>query len=256
MSLPKLFGVAALIAVSGCAEFNVPLNSGPVDSREQRLQVLEGKLVDLGRRVENLNLAALAQDNSRLAGEIRALRGEVERLTYLSEKGSSQNKELYSDLDKRLQTLESQNRSTKLALDKSLAVSPSSTAGDDEQKAYLSAFELLKSSKTDEAIIGFKSLLSRWPNGPYSDNAWYWLAECHYIKRDYEAALQAYEALRKDFPQSPKAADGLFKIALVYQQTERKELAIETLQQVLKLHPNTNAASLSQSRLDQLAKQP
>lgn len=252
----RLAGIASIAVLSGCADFNAPLNGGSVDVGEQRLQVLEGKVVDLGRRVENLNLAALAQDNTRLAGEIRNLRGEVERLTYLSEKGGSQSKELYSDLDKRLQVLETQNRSTKLALDKTLSAAPVSAATDDEQKAYLSAFELLKASKTDDAIAGFKSLLNRWPQGPYSDNAWYWLGECHYIKRDYDSALQAYEALRQGFPQSPKAADGLFKMGLVYQQTDRKERAIETLQQVLKLYPNTSAASLAQTRLDQLGKQP
>lgn len=256
MSTFKPWNLVAIATLVGCAEFNAPLNGGPVDVREQRLQVLESKVVDLGRRVENLNLAALAQDNSRLAGEIRNLRGEVERLTYLSEKGGTQNKELYSDLDKRLQVLETQNRSTKLALDKTLAIAPAAPATDDEQKAYLSAFELLKASKTDEAIVGFKALLARWPQGPYSDNAWYWLGECHYIKRDYDNAMQAYESLRQGFAQSPKAADGLFKMGLVYLQTDRKELATETLQQVLKSYPNTSAASLAQSRLDQLGKQP
>lgn len=256
MSTLKHTGTALIVLLTGCADFNVPLNGSPVDARELRLQGMESKVADLNRRVENLNLAALAQDNRRLEGEIRTLRGEVERLIYLTDKSGGQNKELYSDLDKRLQVLETQNRSTKLALDKSLSLAPPPAATDDEQKAYLSAFELLKASKVEEAITGFSSLLARWPQGSYSDNAWYWLGECHYIKRDYDSAMKAYESLRQGFPQSPKAADGLFKMALVYQQTDRNERAMETLQQVLKLHPNTSAAALAQTRLDQLGKQP
>lgn len=92
MSTLKHTGTALIVLLTGCADFNVPLNGSPVDARELRLQGMESKVADLNRRVENLNLAALAQDNRRLEGEIRTLRGEVERLIYLTDKSGGQNK--------------------------------------------------------------------------------------------------------------------------------------------------------------------
>ena len=257
MTLRAATGLAWVLILSGCADFNAPLNSLPQDARESRLQALENRVADLGRRVDNLNLAAMSQDNSRLAGEMRDLRGEVERLAFLIEKSEGQVKNLYVDLDGRLKTIEMQGRSAKLTLDKGFSSAGAGPAeSDGEQTAYLAAFELLKASKFDEAIQGFKALLSQSPKGRYADNAWYWLGECHYVKRDFDGALQAFESLRSNFPDSAKSPDALFKIALVHLQADKRQKGIDTLQQVLREHPNSNAAGLARARLEQLSTAP
>lgn len=226
----------------------------PLPAQEVRLQAVEGKLADVQRRVENLNLAAMSQDNTRLEGEMRGLRGEVERLAYLVETADTRNKELYGDLDKRLAALEAQSRSTKLSLETSLKSPPPQpeTASAEEESQYLQVFDQVKASKYDDAITGFKSLIEQWPRGRYADNAWYWLGESYYVKKDYSNALTSFETVVSQFAASPKAADAQFKIGLTQQQMDRKDAARDSFNKVIKTHPASSAAALARARLDQL----
>ena len=61
--------------------------------------------------------------------------------------------------------------------------SPETTAGN-ERDAYRGAFELLKQRKYGEAVNAFNDLLRSYPQGQYTDNARYWLAETYYVQRN------------------------------------------------------------------------
>ncbi len=236
----------------GCADFAQPLNSGELPSEEIRMQAAETKLADLSRRVDNLNLAAQSRDTIRLGDEMRGLRGDVENLRYLIESASKRNQELYVDLDKRLQTLESSGRSARLTIENQIVAPPPAVATPEEEATYLKVFDLLKASKYDEAISGFQEMIGRWPKGRYADNAHYWLGESHYAKKDYHTALDAFQKLLEQFPASAKAPDALLKSGLCYQQMGQPDAARERLQKVIDNHPNSSAAALAKARLEQL----
>lgn len=122
----------------------------------------------------------------------------------------------------------------------------------EEERAYLAAFDLAKSGKYDEAIKGFRSLVVQWPQGPYSDNAWYWMGEVQTVKRDYVGATTSFQYLTDKFPTSPKIADGLYKLGLSQLELKRNGEARTTLQRVVREYPETNAATLARKKLDQI----
>lgn len=259
MALPyrcigAVFGTVTLLA--GCADFAGPLDGGSsvLPPEEVRTQVIETKLADLSRRVENLNLASQSRDSIRLGDEMRGLRGDVENLRYLIDGSSKRSQELYVDMDKRIRALESSGHSARLVIENQIAASVTANVPStpEEEATYLKVFDRLKASKYDEAIQGFQDMLSKWPNGHYADNAHYWIGESYYAKKDFNAALQAFQAVIDQHPSSPKVPDALFKLGLTQQQLGQLDAARSSLQKVIDAYPSSSAAALAKSRLEQL----
>jgi len=248
--IATVIGAAALLA--GCADFGGPIGgNGPINPQEQRLQALETRLGDVSRKLENLTLAAQNQSVTRLEAEVRGLRGEVERMRFELETSDRRARELYQDLDKRTTRVENEGRA-RLSMEPRIATPPPVPPSQEEESTYTTVFEQLRAGKYDESIAGFKDLLAKWPQGRYADNAWYWLGESHYVKKEYDPALAAFRSLLNQFPTSPKAPDALFKVGLCQVEKKQKNDARESWQQVIAEYPNSNAAGLAKQRLDQL----
>ncbi len=260
LSLAATGPLCAALLLCGCTDFGGgPIGGGggedagprPLSAQEARLQGIETKLGDITRKVDNLNLASQSQGISQLQSEVRELRGDVERLHFDIDTANKRNRELYADLDKRLTKVENEGRA-RLSMAPAIVNAPPVPASQEEESTYLAVFEHLRGGRYDEAITGFRDLTARWPQGKYADNAWYWLGESYYAKKDYDSALEAFKNLTTSFPNSPKVPDGLLKVGMA--QAEKKQLpeARATLQKVIADYPASNAASLARQRLDQL----
>lgn len=119
----------------------------------------------------------------------------------------------------------------------------------EEEGAYLTAFDSLKNGKYDDAITGFRGLLSKWPQGRYADNALYWSGEAYYVKRDYASALTAFQAVLARFPNSPKGPDSMLKAGLTQLELKQMDAGKATLQKLVQAYPQSNAARLAQQQL-------
>ncbi len=117
---------------------------------------------------------------------------------------------------------------------------------------YQEAFGLLKQSRYDQAIRKFTEFLSAFPDSEYSDNAQYWLAEAYYVTRDFEPALEEYNKLVENYPDSQKLTHGLLKIGYTLHELERPEEARRQLQGLIEKHPGTTAARLADERLNRI----
>lgn len=253
-----------------------PKGEEPLSPEEIRLRGIETRVGELNKRV----LGVENKEETKLQDDLRALRGEVERLRYDLDGHSRQSKDLYSDLDRRLQRLEASPAATvppyapatpsfengviqpplngapaqaPVAPPLSMDPRPSAaaTGAADEETAYLKAFDALKAGKYDSAITGFRAMLEKWPQGNFSDNAWYWMGESHYVKQQYRASLDAFNAMVERFPASPKVPDALFKAGLSQWSLKDADGAKALWRRVVKDYPNSNAAGLARQRLDQ-----
>ncbi len=269
MSSLKPLHRGLLLAVALTATACTPLartGEEPLSAEEIRMRAVEGKLTEVTRRVN----AVENKDDTRLQDDLRALRGELERMRFELDTQSRRAKDMDGDFERRLQKLEAPplaasappaGANTVLAPALPPVIyapaTPAAAGGDptataaEEQAAYLKAFDFLKAGKYDSAIVSFRGMLERWPQGNFADNGWYWLGESQYVKRQYKPALDSYTALVERFPASPKVPDALFKSGLTQVELKQPEQAKTTWRRVMKDYPNSNAAGLARQRLSQ-----
>lgn len=239
MRLIRCFVAAAvLLPAAAC----VPLNGQPGQKSptEMKLDELNARLADLERRAQGQNQVNLFTDLQELQTRERELRGELERMSFELQQVRTQQKNLYIDLDSRLQSLESGSGASRGG-----AVAES----DNAKIGYDQAFELLKKGRYDQANVAFTQFLKQNPQHDLAPNAQYWLGESHYVAQDFAKAATAFETLLAQYPDSKKARDGMLKLGYTRLAQGRKPEARKLLEQVATDYAGTTQAKLAQQKL-------
>ena len=239
---------------------------------------LEARVTQLERSMTGgSSLLQLHETLQRIEREVRELRGEIELQAHEMQQLKQRQRELYLDMDKRLQALEAGAASpasseARAAADTAAPVasapaapvaapqpvpptaSPNVASADPaaEQQAYREAFALLKSGKFSEASTALATFLKDYPNGRFADNAQYWLGEAHYVNREFGPALKAFEQLLVDYPDSPKRSHAMLKIGFIHDEEGRPDQARKVLSDLVKAYPQSTAAGLAEKRLKRL----
>ncbi|HWW81388.1 MAG TPA: tol-pal system protein YbgF [Steroidobacteraceae bacterium] len=271
MRQPCVVFVVAVLAVlaAGCA--SAPAADDPI---QLKLNDIDARVTRIERVISNQSLVELAQHLDQVQADVRQLRGRVEELEYNAEAMHKQQRDLYSDLDKRIAALGGGSSGAVGALGgagsaagSSSSQSPAGAAGSagsptgsagsgagsagssEEQTVYAQSFDALKAGSYSVAITGFKSFLSSYPASPLAENAQYWLGEAFYVTRDFDSATGAFRNVLQKWPDSRKAPDALLKLG--YTQLEQKKTGEgrATLSQVVQKYPGTDAAKLAAERL-------
>ncbi|MDE2234064.1 MAG: tol-pal system protein YbgF [Gammaproteobacteria bacterium] len=252
-------GIAACLAglLGGCSTTVKP--DDPVYIRQQQL---EARVDRLDQIFNNQSLANLSQNIDNLQQQINDLRGDIQVLQHDQQLTNKQQRDLYSDLDKRLQKLEmslTSNASTPAAgattqISAAGTTSNAATSGGD-QTAYQRNFNLLKQGRYEDAINGFTNFIQQYPQSPLVPNAEFWMGECHYQMSDFQGALVNYQAVLKGYPNSNKAPDALLKVGYSQYEMQRYADARKTLDSVIKRYPGTNVANLARQRLQRMRKE-
>lgn len=89
-----------------------------------------------------------------------------------------------------------------------------SPSSNDPAAVYEAAFALVKDGSYDQASIGLKDFLTRFPDHTLAPNAKYWLGETYYVRKDYTQAAQVFADAYKQAPKGPKGPDNLLKLGL------------------------------------------
>jgi len=79
---------------------------------------------------------------------------------------------------------------------------------------YDYAFDLLKRAEYAQAEQALRQFVTTYPADALAGNAQYWLAETFYVRNNYTEAAAQFLKGYETYPQSPKAADNLFKLGL------------------------------------------
>ncbi|MDH5377677.1 MAG: tol-pal system protein YbgF [Gammaproteobacteria bacterium] len=237
------FSLFFLLLVVGSAQAaKLDTKDMTVDQRLSRLENQSG----------NQNLVEMFLTVERLQQELSTLRGQIDVLTHQLKAMNEQQKDLYLDLDTRIQQLSSsgalgsgQANSNSLNMD--------GLSGQlAEQTEYQSAFAFLKEAKYPEAIAAFEQFLSHYPQGTYAANAQYWIGEANYVSKDYAKAVPAFSNVISSYPKSNKVQDAELKLGFSYYELENWAKAKKTLQGVMVKYPNSSVARLADKRLQQM----
>lgn len=126
------------------------------------------------------------------------------------------------------------------------------TKGNEPAQLYNAAYEDYLRSNFDLAIQGFAEYARRYPDTDLADNALYWVGECHYSKREFKEAIEAFTRLLNTYKASDKAAAALLKKGLAFLELQDRAQATINLQYVVFEYPDSKEAELARARLQSL----
>jgi tol-pal system protein YbgF len=236
MRTPLFRAAAATIAALASA-------GAHAQSKGERIEVLEGRMEVVERKLDNQALVEMSRQLTTLEAEVRRLRGEVERLQHELERARTQQKDQYVDLDARLKAVET-----------AAVPAPAGTVPPVSPEAeYQAAINLLRDGQYDPAAAALRDFLAKHKDHDLASNALYWLGEAHYVRRDYPAALAAFEGVLRDYPGARKSPDALLKAGYCQQELKRYDSARATLARVMRDYPDSSAAAEAEARLKRLA---
>jgi len=229
-----------------------PALAESVDARLDRIEKLMGNQV-LTEQMQQMDL--LQQELTELRGLVE---GQEHQLTLIKQR----QRNLYQDMDRRLQDLEagsvrsssvSSNASSLSAsniappvsaadMNAASLMAPALPKGDaasdgDGKTAYSQAFNVLKEGDYAKAISDFRAFMQAYPESRYIVNAQYWLGEAYYASRDYKSALQVFKGIVISTPNSSKALDAELKIGYTYYAMQDWAAARQTLEGLIAKHP-------------------
>jgi tol-pal system protein YbgF len=117
---------------------------------------------------------------------------------------------------------------------------------------YERLLALFRDGDLDGARRGFAAFLRDYQNSDLSPNARYWLGESHYGKKDYRQAIDSYDRVELDFPQSEKVPAAILKKGYAYLAMKDKKRASSAFKQVVTLYPRSPEAGKASDKLSQL----
>ena len=254
--------LAPVVALATASCMSVPTEEDPV---YLMLTDLEARLTRVERVIDNQSLIELSAQLDQLQTQARELRGEVETFRYEADNGTDRQRQLYLDIDNRLQTLEvSQAHATDLPpvaisdleTEESLPLisRPRVLAGSDQDN-YQLAFDLLRNGRYVESAQAFDQFLAIFPSSPLADNAQYWLAETYYVQRQFTTALPTFQAVVDSYSDSSKLPDALLKIGFCHYELRQWDAARVALERVAREFPETTVARLASQRLERLTQE-
>ncbi|MEY3285603.1 MAG: tol-pal system protein YbgF [Pseudomonadota bacterium] len=236
LSLSTVAAQASIFADDDARKAIVDLRQrlSQMDARSQaqseELQTLRKSLLDLNTQIDQLR------------GELAASRGAQENLTRELSELQRKQRDLLNATEERVRRLEP----VKVTVDgREITVEPQ------ERRGYEEAVAQLRSGDFNAAANALSAFLRRWPATGYAESAQFWLGNALYGKRDYKESIAAFRVTAAAVDH-PRAAEALLAIANCQVEMKDNKAARATLNELLKAHPNSDAAKAGRERLSAL----
>ena len=193
-------------------------------------------------------LADLSADVQSLRSEIASLRGRVE----VAEKQASDALRQATLVRKEMAKTQSE------------ASQPQAEAAEEprvpealpskEVQAYREALAAGRAGETDVCIDRFRSFLQNYPSSRYADDAAYWMADCHFQKKDYRTAVLRFDDVVRKYPDGNKAPDALYRQgeSLLKLGPGFNEAARRAFERVVKEYPNSARAPEASRQIERI----
>lgn len=238
----KLAVFAMALLLAGCA-----MGVKDDDPYAVRVRDMDQRLANIERVLKNQSLVQLVGRVEELQSEVRTLRGELETLRYDIDGVRQRQRDVYLDIDQRLQSIESGAGGGGSA--------GSSSGNGNDRDAYQEAFSLLRDARYEEAKRAFEQFIKDHPNSSLIPNAWYWLGEVNYVNKAFETAVGQFRKVVDDFPQSNKTADAWLKLGYCHYELQHWTRAKEALTAVVDQHSEHAATGLAKERLERMRRE-
>lgn len=192
---------------------------------------LRRSLIDLSNQIEMLR-----SDQAKLRGQDEQLARDVAEM-------QRKQKDLTQGVDDRLRKFEP----SKITVDgKEFVAKP------EETRDFEAALATLRKGEFAPAQSAFLDFLKRNPDSGYKASALFWLGNAQYALRGYREAIANFKAVLALAPDHLRAPEAALSIANCQVELKDIKSARKTLDDLVKVYPQSEAASVAKDRLTKL----
>lgn len=214
------------------AENQVLIKKGSevTDKNQDDLQVLRRSMLDLQNQIESLR-ADLAKSQ-----------GANESLLKSLSEWQREQKDKIQAQDDRLRKLEP----TKVTLDgREFLAEPA------EKRDHDQALEVFRKGEYSQALTLLADFVRRYPQSGYKATALFWLGNAQYAAKEYKDAMASFRSLVAMGPHQ-RVPESLLALANCHIELKDLRSARKVLDDLIKAHPESEAASAAKERLSRL----
>lgn len=239
-------GVSALITLSAQAAL--------FEDEEARRAIL-----DLRQRLEATNnaLKAQSEDNSQLRRVLVDLQGQIDLMRADLNKSRGAQEQLTRDLSE----MQLRQRDAQTGLEERLRKFEPLTVKLDgqefqveqaEKRDFDLAMEVFRKGDFAAAQISLQRFVQRYPQTGYLPSALFWLGNASYANKDYKASLAQFRQMLTLAPAHARVPEALLAVSNVQIELKDTKAARKTLEDLIKAHPQSDAAQAAKERLPKL----
>ncbi len=251
--LVRVLGVGLVVAGA-----SLPAHAGLFDDDEARKAILDLRTrLQASEQARESDNAALRRSLLELNNQLDALRAEVAKLRGNEEQLSQSYKELardVSELQRRQKDLGAsvEDRMRRFEPQKVMLEGQEITVDPVEKKAYDDALVILRKGEFGNAVAALTGFQKRFPSSPYSGHVQYWLGNALYGKGDVKGAANVFRGLMSSLPNHSRTPEAMLALANCQLELKDPKAAKKTLEDLVKAHPQNEAAQAARERLVQL----
>jgi len=122
------------------------------------------------------------------------------------------------------------------------------------EQVFAQALSDKDKGNADLALVEFGDYIKCWPNEEKAAEAQFYLGETLYsLKKDYEAAVMAYDTVIEKYPDHKKAPDAMYMKGRALMMSDQRVKAKQVLTELIKVYPNTEAARRAKGVVNSMA---
>ena len=211
----------------------------------QRFDASQLELKKAGDETAQLRRSLLDLSNQieALRNELARMRGQDEQIARDVSELQRRQKDLNQGVDDRLKKFEP----AKITVDgKEFVVSPSET------REFDAALAILRKGDFAAAQPAFLDFIRRYPDSGYRATALFWLGNAQYAVKAYREAIINFRALLSLSPDHVRAPEASLSVANCQIELKDPKSARKTLEDLVKVYPQSEAASVAKDKLSKL----
>ena len=250
--------VKTLLAAMLAGLFATASQAAIFEDGEARRAILElRQRVDSMQATQQRSAEEQRQDSEQLRRNLLDLQNQIELLRSEQAKLRGQNEQLLRDVadlqrrqkdisqgvDERLRQIEP----LKVTVDgQEFQVEPA------EKRDFEAALATFRSGKFAEAKTAFTDFMKQYPRSGYTTSTQFWLGNAQYATRDYKEAIRNFKALMAASPAHARAPEAALSIANCQMELKETKGARKTLEDLVRLYPQSEAALAAKERLSNM----
>ena len=255
--IARHFKLPAALCAAGFLCAALPAQAGLFDDDVARKQISDLQKSTSQTLIEQNRLS------EQMSRDVSELRGQIEVLTNSIHDLEKRQKDLYLDIDNRLQAIEAGKgravaKPAPVVSEASKADPKATEAKADAKptddsaaalKSYEAALGLFKAGKYKEAAAAFDKFTKTYPDNDQAPAAQFWLGNSYYAVGDCKQVITSQQKLLAKWPKNGRAPDAMANIANCQAELGQKAESQKTLKDLVAKYPDSKAAGAAKQQL-------